>query len=53
MREGRNIEMTERWTIQVSSAFKTLGVPNLPIDMGLTRIGRLALAIVLDFPSGR
>ena len=22
--------------------FKTLGVPNLPIDMGLTRIGRLA-----------
>jgi len=25
---------------------KTLGRPNLPIDMGLTRIGRLALAIV-------
>lgn len=47
--------MTERWDDSGFFCFKTLGVPNLPIDMGLTRIGRLALSIasaVLDFPSG-
>jgi hypothetical protein len=37
--------MTERWAIQVSSALRHLAYGSLPIDMDLTRIGEISLAI--------